>query len=1624
MSKTLESNLIIRAKLPAPEGKGLDSVYTSLQGIDRLITKINRRVVNVKVKYSGDKDVLGSLDSVLSSIEKRTRRASKQAAAAATAAAQQPGTGFTLVPPKQIGHTPSKGGPISTLPRGIALPGGANRQGRGPGGGGSGGGGRGGRGGSGGAGFFGAGEAFQETIRIVPGEDGDNVTRQTRHGFTEGQQQTKTTVNRDEATGNILSAEQVTDQLDQITKLKHERKRAVSEQEANEAAALRRQQIRRNAAAGEQHRLDLEAEGFSSRSKIQTEVLPNGQQADTVLTEHFKVLADGSETVRTYNEAVGQLGPEKINKNTDAYRAQTKALKEQEAATKRAADQAKAISDERARLTANAAKGGRLAGRFTAAGATELPVERTTAPLKSDATQAAQTSVRQFSQVLADGSERVYRYDEATDRLTSRLNRNTQAYRDTSRAANQVQAETRANAQAADLAARGFTVYGEKLRTVSMNGRDVVTAQTEMRRVTGSALTGSLAIEITKLNSATGVMETKTIRGADAVRALGDSFTGAIRKIGMWFAATGSIFAFTRAVGFLGGEMKELQANTVFMARVGGALGASFRTRHAEAKLLTSGIIEQSKALGVSATESQQASTVFLRAGQGRLQALESTRVAMIAARIAEIDVGEAAKLVSAAQAQFNLESGKLIGTLDILNSLSNKYRVSTDDLLQSISRGGSVYAEAGGSLEELAALTAVTAERTARSGAEIGNAVKTIQSRLASPEVVSALLEKTGVSTRNTDGSAKSYVKTLLQLQTALGLATAAERSSIPVKIAGARQVNILNTQLKSVVDVVIAEARALRDGASAEKEAAESAGTLEASLMRLQAQFVAVGENAETATSSMLAGLIASVNGLLTMANAYDGIIIKVGVFIVAMMVVRSVLVRITAAAAGATGSMVALTAAELAAASAATLAARAFQRMQAAMGPIGWAALVITLALTALIDVMGELDAASAAKSILDKKGDEAGRQATAIENRRKATMQLIDALSEQLAAQRRINELEKEGKPVDPKYKQSVKENIARLTGKTGLNIPGFEGGADTEEKMKALEGEYYKKALADNEALLKSRKTEYEASVKGEADKQKAIDETSAALEKERAKYQELVDFKNEFERRKAEWMEGKNVLSNMNYMLNNGERYDKVRDEFEKGSADDSFRDAEHNNDAAISGMEEQRAKSENLRVEMEKLATVKIPSPLDDTFRNAVSSGKEAIAMLNRFRSTNDVKSKTGTDIEALRVKDLKDNVTLLTEAQAKAAASLAALKDQTDTADYDKFKKSIIDITEALADLEMKQREVKIKNAGEYFSRQIESRVPLAMAGALQNAELADIRADGSTNGGEKFAGVRSQRRQIEAMKSAARARQWDASAIVTGTTAPAEEKLAASQALQAKAAELIGKARELEYKTAMDILAIEREIVAERKKQNEETLKALGLLGDEEKIQVLQQAEYFRKNPGKMVTAEEQFLASADTNKINQDFFGDKLQNDFDPRNAFDKSLLDAGIGPQNRDLTNAEAELNRLYTAAGGRNKVLEETNKRGEDLLNIQTNMEGKDVPFLNIKASIDTIHLDVNNFVDPKMMQPLVDEFRTATTTELIKVRDEMIKEVSKIWTTVRNIPGFDATGSIPETAP
>ena len=215
------------------------------------------------------------------------------------------------------------------------------------------------------------------------------------------------------------------------------------------------------------------------------------------------------------------------------------------------------------------------------------------------------------------------------------------------------------------------------------------------------------------------------------------------------------------------------------------------------------------------------AATELARQGLGMEQTLKRTSDALILTRLTGMQAEEAVSSLTAAVNSFSKAGITSAQVINKMAKVDQAFAVSSDDLAKAISRVGSSAVDAGVSMDELLAITTAVQQRTARGGAVIGNAFKTIFTRIGRTDVQKKLSD-IGVATRDmATGAMLPATRVLENLSKKFQTLGKSQQNQIAESVAGVFQVNILRAALGDLSSKYGVYNRALRESASATNEA-----------------------------------------------------------------------------------------------------------------------------------------------------------------------------------------------------------------------------------------------------------------------------------------------------------------------------------------------------------------------------------------------------------------------------------------------------------------------------------------------------------------------------------------------------------------------------------------------------------------------------------------------------------------------------------------------------------------------------------------------------------------------------------------------------------------------------------
>ena len=235
---------------------------------------------------------------------------------------------------------------------------------------------------------------------------------------------------------------------------------------------------------------------------------------------------------------------------------------------------------------------------------------------------------------------------------------------------------------------------------------------------------------------------------------------------------------------------------------------------------------------------------------------------------------------------QFNLSEDQAMHVADTVEKLSSEialdFSKGCDTISQSIATSGSVVNEAGMSFEKYAALVSTTAEKTRVSGSQIGNAFKTIFSRIsrskdglttdAEMSDAEAALKSVGVSVRGADGDLRDISDTLDNLNEVWGTLNHSQRSYVAEMAAGVRQKNIFEAAMDSYNKALQLEQDALNSDGTAMKINEKRADSINGKMEKLSATMTQLYSDAMPEQA---------IEGMIDFATAVAKVVDNFGLF-----------------------------------------------------------------------------------------------------------------------------------------------------------------------------------------------------------------------------------------------------------------------------------------------------------------------------------------------------------------------------------------------------------------------------------------------------------------------------------------------------------------------------------------------------------------------------------------------------------------------------------------------------------------------------------------------------------------------------------------------------------------------
>lgn len=356
-----------------------------------------------------------------------------------------------------------------------------------------------------------------------------------------------------------------------------------------------------------------------------------------------------------------------------------------------------------------------------------------------------------------------------------------------------------------------------------LNIQSVRKAVTELQTVSSKPITISVNTSGANARIIRDVDDSMGQLNATSVKT-GDTFTSLYAKIAKWGIMTSVVYGPIKAFREALTTLKAVDTEMVNVQKVTDYSNTQMKELEESAYALAS-------AYGRTADEITAMYTTFARAGFLGDQLDSMTELGTLLSNIGDISQDTASKFLLAVDAAWKLNGSEseLMTVMDGLNEITNKNAVDMEALTSGITVAGSVFAEAGESVQTFSSLVGAGVAATQRSGSEISRGLRTIvmnirqikgeteDGELVDGESIAkasnALREYAGISTM-ANGQLRESSAVLSDLAGKWDTLDTVAQSAIAEALAGKRQANIL-TALMSNWDTVEKMMQDYADGA-----------------------------------------------------------------------------------------------------------------------------------------------------------------------------------------------------------------------------------------------------------------------------------------------------------------------------------------------------------------------------------------------------------------------------------------------------------------------------------------------------------------------------------------------------------------------------------------------------------------------------------------------------------------------------------------------------------------------------------------------------------------------------------------------------------------------------------------
>ena len=331
-------------------------------------------------------------------------------------------------------------------------------------------------------------------------------------------------------------------------------------------------------------------------------------------------------------------------------------------------------------------------------------------------------------------------------------------------------------------------------------------------------------------------------------------------------ASTARVFAFgatTAVLNSVNQAFKKLVSTTIEVEKRLIEINSIFQANDKVFNQFRNSIFKVAKDTGQAFDTVAEGAGELARQGLSAEETAKRLKASLVLTRISGLGAEKSVKALTAAINGFASASLSAEQIVNKLVAVDTAFAVSAQDLAEAFSRAGSTAEDAGVSFNELLGLVTAVEQKTARGGAVIGNAFKSIFTRLSRGDTIESLKEL-GVQIDAT----QSGIQKLSALSEALTrVSDPTVASQIKELAGGVFQINVVSAALKDLSSETSIFQNAATVAANATNEAFEKNADLNKSIAaQINALIAGLTSLAERIGSITFGPLLENLLGLTT--------------------------------------------------------------------------------------------------------------------------------------------------------------------------------------------------------------------------------------------------------------------------------------------------------------------------------------------------------------------------------------------------------------------------------------------------------------------------------------------------------------------------------------------------------------------------------------------------------------------------------------------------------------------------------------------------------------------------------------------------------------------------------------